>query len=207
MTMRAKSKPVVAMTFLTIVTCALLVYYGGPARAADSETLNAPFDLETAFKASGFMGDGEVAGSVQVQRVPAAVKPRDGSTSSLRLKITYRLKKEWAGVYWQYPANNWGDMPGKRIQHASKITFFAVGEKGGEVVEFKAGGIKRKDKKYKDSFEASTGPQPLTTKWQRFEIPLKDKDLSSVLGAFAWIAAASDNPSGVTFYLDSIRYE
>src|SRR6185436_1946833 len=48
----------------------------------------------------------------------------------------------WGGVYWQYPVNNWGAMPGKRIAPgATKVTFTASGAAGGEVVKFLAGGI------------------------------------------------------------------
>ena len=50
-------------------------------------------------------------------------------------KITYNIgPKGWAGVYYQYPQGNWGDMPGYNIQGAKKLTFWAMGLDGDEVV-------------------------------------------------------------------------
>ena len=40
---------------------------------------------------------------------------------------------------------------------------------------------------YKDSFAATTGPVRLTTLWRRYEMNLRGQNLTSVIGAFAWI--------------------
>src|SRR6266404_2661022 len=61
--------------------------------------------------------------------------------------------------------------PAKQIQSASKVIFWAAGQKGGEIVEFKAGGVTGKT--CQDSFEASTGQIALTKEWKRYEIPLR----------------------------------
>ena len=63
------------------------------------------------------------------------------------IKIVYSGKASngarWAGIYWQYPANNWGTVDkGYDLSKATKLTFWARGAKGGErIEEFKMGGI------------------------------------------------------------------
>ena len=86
-----------------------------------------------------------------------------------------------------------------------KLTFWARGEKGGErIEEFKMGGISGP---YPDSATASIGPLILTPEWKQYAIDLVGKDLSHVIGGFAWSANLDNNPNGCTFYLDEIRYE
>ena len=54
--------------------------------------------------------------------------------------FTYTFgKKKWGGVYWQNKPDNWGHRPGNDYsgEGFTKITFWARGEKGNEVVEFK----------------------------------------------------------------------
>ncbi|HET8891951.1 MAG TPA: hypothetical protein VFQ41_23845, partial [Candidatus Angelobacter sp.] len=86
------------------------------------------------------------------------------------------------------------------------IKFWARGAKGKELVEFKAGGIEAR-RKFGDSFEATLGRVSLSKEWREYEIPLNGKDLSNVIGAFAWVSAADFNPGGVVFYLAHISYE
>ncbi|MDP3297127.1 MAG: hypothetical protein Q8N09_05975 [Thermodesulfovibrionia bacterium] len=170
--------------------------------------LQAPFDMTLFFYPSGWMGDGEY-GTRYIQ-LNTAFKEcnRTGDTDGLCIKISYQPnKKGWAGIYWQYPDSNWGDQRGRRIMGDRRIIFWAKGERGGEVVEFKAGGINAPNKPYRDSFEVFRGRIVLTGEWRRYEISLSGQDLSNVIGAFAWVASRDTNPGGVTFYLDDIRYE
>ena len=110
--------------------------------------------------------------------------------------------KGWAGIYWQYPPNNWGDMQGKYLTGASKLTFWARGENGGEWAEFKVGGISG------DSLgtEVSTGKIELQKNWNQYTIPLSGKDLSNVKAGFFWASYSEKNPSGCIIYLDDINY-
>lgn len=187
-----------------LVTALVLLACAGDAQTV--RTLTAPFDISEAYTASGYMGDGEAGTKLVQMRRVAGEKLRAGDVDEMCTKVTYQPgAKAWAGVYWQSPSDNWGDRPGIRLNGASKITFWAVGAKGGEIVEFKAGGIN--GRAYRDSFEKSMGSVPLTNTWKQYSLPLKGQNLSSVLGAFAWIATAADNPGGLTFYLDAIRYE
>jgi hypothetical protein len=132
------------------------------------------------------------------------------------VKVTYRPgSQRWAGIYAQYnvrqEGSNWGIRPGRDLTGYTELIFWAKGERGGEMVEFKAGGIdSRRDGpqfKYTDSFEKSLGTVKLGKNWQRYELELADEDLSSVIGGFCWVAKAGLNPNGMTFYIDTITYE
>jgi len=85
------------------------------------------------------------------------------------------------------------------------VTFWARGEKGGELVTFKVGGINKK--KNQDTLEKAIGPIELQTEWKSYEIDLSDTNTSSVIGAFAWVASANGNPQGLTFYIDDICFQ
>ena len=126
------------------------------------------------------------------------------------IKIAYSAKASqnagWAGMYWQQPMSNWGDKKGAfNLTGATKLTFWARGDKGGEkITEFKMGGITGE---FPDSDTAAIGPIELTNQWQKFTIDLKGKDLSSVVGGFCWSASKDDNPNGFILFLDDIMYE
>ena len=158
---------------------------------------------ENHFAPSGWMGD---YGDIKIN-LAATEKPRSGNTS---IKITYSAKMTqgagWAGIYWQQPANNWGEKKGGYdLTGASKLTFWARGANGGEkMAEFKMGGITGE---FPDSDSASIGPIELSTEWQKYTIDLKDKDMSHMIGGFCWAASKDDNPNGFVIYLDDIIYE
>jgi hypothetical protein len=178
------------------------------ASCTSSFTLAAPITVDKEFNPSGWLGDGaEEKGKQYVQMFSvASEKPRPGDDNNLVTKVHYRPGSiGWAGVYFLWPANNWGDKPIKKITGASKISFWAAGQKGTEIVEFKAGGIT--GKACQDSFEVSLGQIALSKEWKRYEISLRNHSPLSVVGAFAWVATGDANPGGLTFYIDDIRYD
>ncbi len=127
-------------------------------------------------------------------------------TSCIKISFTEN-GNNWAGIYWQEPENNWGTIPnaGYDITGATKLSFWAKGENGGEKIEFFAGGITGL---HPDSLpKTSTGYITLTNSWQKYTINLASKDLSYVIGGFGWTTNSSNNPSGATFYLDEITYD
>ena len=136
-------------------------------------------------------------------------KPHSGKTC---IKITYKAGlfygNGWSGVYWQYPLNNWGDYPGYRLSGAKKLTFWARGAKGGEMSEFKIGGIREYGKKFKDSFgPVSTGIVKLSPEWKKYSIAISDQDMNMVIGGFCWVTNHVQNRSGCTIYVDDIIIE
>ena len=116
----------------------------------------------------------------------------------------------WAASIGGIPPNsNWAQVDGGfDLSCATKVTFWARGENGGEWAEFKVGGLHGQ---YNDSFgPVSTGSFRLTDEWKQYSISLAGKDLSHVIGGFVWVTNTDrnrGNPNGATIYLDDIRYE
>lgn len=152
---------------------------------------------------SGYMGD---YSDIKIDTA-CFDKPHSGTTC---IKIVYSNAvnngARWAGVYWQSPANNWGDRKGGfDLRGAKKLVFWVRGAKGGErIEEFKLGGITGL---YPDSDIAGIGPVMLTPEWKQYEIDLSGKDLSYISGGFCWSTNLDVNPDGATFYLDDMKYE
>ncbi|MBI5554702.1 MAG: hypothetical protein HY920_02465 [Elusimicrobia bacterium] len=134
-------------------------------------------------------------------------EPHAGKTC---IRIEYNVRESqragWAGIFWQNPSGNWGEKKGGyNLTGATKLTFWARGEKGNEKIKsFKVGGISGT---YPDSCSVSRGPVILKREWRQFTIKLKNRDLSYISGGFCWVAVAGDNPAGIVFYLDDIKFE
>jgi hypothetical protein len=180
---------------------------GQQSQSQHQEAQQSKLDVTALFVASGWMGDGE-QGTKYIQ-LSEAWRKNPHSTPTC-IKVVYSPGPNgFAGIYWQNKPNNWGDKPGENYSQAGyrKLTFWARGESGGEVVEFKAGGIDTPGKPYKDSFEVTTGKISLDSNWHSYTIDLENADLSSVIGGFCWVAARSASPKGLTFYIDDVYYE
>jgi len=155
------------------------------------------------FIPSGWMGD---YGDLRID-TGSKENPYLGDTC---LKITYSGQAtqgaRWAGMCWQHPANNWGNVDaGYDLSRATKLTFWARGEKGGErIEEFKIGGLMGE---FSDSDSAVIGPVILNKDWTQYTIDLKGKDMSYIIGGFCWAANVDNNPNGAVFYLDEIKFE
>lgn len=117
------------------------------------------------------------------------------------------------------PQPNFGNIPNAGITEltgATRLTFWARGEQGGEKIDFFMGGVGRHPvtgARIAD-FPDSTPRRPtvgsiftLSANWQQFSIDLTGADLSYVLGGFGWYATLANNPNGAVFYLDDIQYE
>ena len=177
---------------------------------------------ENAFFSSGWMGElAEFSGDdndttffdfTQIIDEMSTEKVYTGETS---IRISYTPSSgQWGGIYWQYPVNNWGQYPGYDLgstlskEDTVLFSFWAAGELGGEKAEFITGGINDDTLTYRDSFgPESTGVIPLTQDGEVYEIMLTGKDLSQVLGGFAWVTNDIQNPAGSTIYLDDIKFE
>lgn len=164
--------------------------------------------IQTIFTPSGWMGDGEYGRTYLQFSGTDRTAPHSPPTS---IRITYTFgPRRWAGMYWQNQPDNWGGAPGTNHsgKSISKVTFWARGETGKEVVEFKSGGIRNRTKPYRDSFARTAGRIALTKKWKQYRIDLSDADLSSVIGGFAWVASKDYNSGKkITFHLDDIFLE
>ena len=160
------------------------------------------------FAPTGWMGDG-VEGRKYIDFQGASKGQPHSEPFCVAVKYTFGPRR-WAGIYWLNRAANWGDHPGNdySLSNVKRLSFWARGETGEEVVEFKAGDIKVPHKKYQDSFAATLGRVTLGKEWRRYSISLEHKDLSNVIGAFCWVASADFNaPPSITFYLDDMAFE
>jgi hypothetical protein len=108
------------------------------------------------------------------------------------------------GIYWQFPQNNWGELPGYDLSKAARIVFWAKGNTGGESATFHVGGIFSPQKPYPDSFGPISKQVVLTSQWTKYTIDLTGYDLSNVIGGFGWIN--DHNPEGSKIYLDQIYF-
>jgi hypothetical protein len=161
--------------------------------------------------------------------------PQSHQKSATCIKATFKppfgpqYGNSWGGFYFmngvfppdaKEPQQNWGDYPnaGFNLKGATKLTFFARGEKGGEQVEFFVGGIGWPDKPYKESLPKVTIHRKelvfpttfinLSKEWKQYTIDLTGKDLSYVLSGFGWVTNAPRNlGQGITFYIDDIRFD
>lgn len=161
-----------------------------------------PIDVGTTWSASGWMGCGEFGepfvnftqnwrtnpksppACIKIRTEPCPGKPAD--------------KRSFAGIYWLYRPNDWHK--GADLTGYSKLTFWARGETGTEMVEFKIGG-------QDDSDTRTIGETPLEKAWKQYAIDLSGMDLKHIAGGFAWVTSMKNNPSGATFYLDDVRIE
>lgn len=162
------------------------------------------------FAPSGYMGDGKISSTAIVMKTMACKEPRPAGAAGDCYHVTYTPgSMGWAGVYWQYPENNWGANPGKRVEAgATNVTFYAAGTSGGEVIQFIVGGEADMALPYRDSFKM-TKAITLTTALTPYQIDLSGRTYDSgVLGAFAWtIKPPPGSRSPIAFYLDTIRWE
>lgn len=194
----------------TSVVCLLLFNVSGqqvPDPKNVKPTLNT-IDVVKRYTSSGWMGDGK-DGTKYVQ-IDEACKINARPKRQTCIKITYAIGPErWAGIYWLNKPDNWGDKPGEDFSAKAfkRVTFWARGERGGEVVEFKTGGVSGVGKPYKDSFEETTGKVTLEKDWKKYSVNIEGQNLSSVIGVFCWVANGTSNANGLTFYLDEIQFE
>jgi len=124
------------------------------------------------------------------------------------IKVVYNPRggNRWAGIYWQQPANNWGDKQGGfDLSKATYITFWMKGETGNEqLAEVRIGGLKGH---FPDSTTAFKKNIKLTKNWKLYFIDLRGKDTSYIAGGFSFVVNKRQNPNGCTFYIDEVRYE
>lgn len=146
--------------------------------------------------ASGYMGNN---GALRLDE-KCDEKPHSGETC---LKVEYSANDNWAGVFWQSPANDWGDQAGgANLSKSSMLVFWARGEKGGEKVSFFMGGLK--DKAFSDTANRKLENVTLKKEWTRYRIPLDGEDLSYIKTGFGFNFGGQGRP--FAFYLDDIEY-
>lgn len=148
--------------------------------------------------AAGYMGN-TAAVKVDLGHVD---NPKNGVSC---IKVSYAAADQWAGVVWQDPINDWGDVAGGYdLRGAKALAFWARGEKGGEIVNF-GFGVLGADKKHPDSGTGNLKALRLTDQWRRYRVEIgKDVDMQRIKTGFYW--STEGQGATVTFYLDDIQY-
>jgi hypothetical protein len=155
-------------------------------------------DHPASYYPSGWMGSAEAI----TMDEKCTDNPKSGDHC---LKFGYSISGNWGGVVWQNPPNDWGDKPGGfDLSEATRLTFWARGENGGETMKFGFGLLGR-DKVYWDTGKKETGEIALTQEWKQYTIDLKDLNLKRIKTGFYWTLAGQGKP--ITFYLDRIVFE
>lgn len=130
--------------------------------------------------------------------------PDDCFDGDACIRLRYEGRYDWVGVAWQHPPNNWGEQDGGYdLSGATALEVSARGKYGGEKVSFGVG-LLEADRDFPDSGIARVDDVALTHQWQRFEVPLKHIDLSSIKTGFVVTITGRQKP--VTVYLDRIRF-
>lgn len=149
--------------------------------------------------------------------------PHSGATA-IQAKFLIQPGEPYGGVIYQNgvlpdgaqsPLMNLGTIPdaGIDLTGATKLTFWARGDIGGEIIDFFTGGVGWDpnlgvpNSPYPDSHASIHTKVSLSQAWTQYTINLAGADLHYVLGGFGWAANSTDNPSGATFYLDDIQFE
>jgi hypothetical protein len=97
----------------------------------DSGPLTKTFALSDYYTPSGYMGDGANFGSL-VGQTNAGCKPRPAGARGNCYVFTYYPNhtdsEPWAGVFWVFPANNWGSSYGHAIDSTrfKQVRFYAA---------------------------------------------------------------------------------
>jgi hypothetical protein len=163
------------------------------------------------FTPSGWMTQSGYDPAMQLEIHTDWLQNPYAGTTCIKITNTFLAgQAPWAGIYWLYPDENWGTMPnaGYDLTGADSIVFYARGENGGETLQFFAFGVAGP---YGDSTPRWPPPGPsyvqLDTSWTRYVIDIRGKNLSYIIGGFAFVVEPALNGlQDITFYLDNIQY-
>jgi len=177
----------------------------------------------SAYYPSGFMG-ADAALDVDIHD---SSDPCFGLAS---MRIDYDFNKDvrynWAGIYFQYPDNNWGELPGRSLRNATQLSFWVRADHPTKA-QFRMGGINQfphhdPSKPHIDSLkpiwiqEGSTKPSKhpvilsITEEWKQYVVKIGGIDrrqLASVIGAFAIIIDRKEGGLKNSIYLDKITVD
>ncbi|MDR2388312.1 MAG: hypothetical protein LBD89_00800 [Tannerellaceae bacterium] len=174
-------------------------------------------DSRNHFTQRGVMKSG--AGVETPQMNEARTEAYSG-TSAIGVNLSLK-GDEWAGFYFgngvqtpgAEPRYDWGELQaGLNLAGATRLVFHARSEGNPTTrVNFFVGG-NGSGARYPDSDRRETGYVTLTSEWQRFEIDLRNADLSYISGGFGWVTNYLSNPTSrgevsLGFLVDDIYYE
>lgn len=212
-----KAQDILILTIVIIIFLFNVVFVRGQVN-----NKRKPFSISDNYYPTGWMGDGEF-GEENIYLFNDLLDITRSDSHCIKIVYHKQGPKGWSGIYWQNHPNNWGNCPGDNFSKVgyTKLTFWAKGEKGGEVVKFKMGGINPAqysheelglsprviwsqryfinpyrlsgERPFWDSFKITIGYVLLQKEWKKYTFNLKNKDLSSVIGGFCCIIDSHGN--------------
>lgn len=131
---------------------------------------------------------------------------RDPQNGDICAEISYDSSEEdWAGLFIQ-DTGDWKRGPGVGLDltGAKTLSFWARGDRGGEIVQFGYG--YDADRSGEADSDCEIQSKTLSINWNQFELNLEGKDISHINGLFFFRLYSKNNLDGATIYLDNIRY-
>ena len=128
-----------------------------------------------------------------------------GSAIRVEYNIAVDTETTWAGIYFQYPCDNWSNKePSYDLTGFKKLSFWVKGV--GYIEKFMVGGIASTSGEG-DSDEAYTDRIELTNEWKEITIPLTGLDLHRIIGGFGFAVSAEYNEKNMILFIDEIKFE
>jgi hypothetical protein len=174
--------------------------------------LEAPFAVSNFFTPSGYMGDGARLGMLEADVHNAGCKERPpGAVGDCYRFVYHPADNRWAGVYWVYPANNWGSRAGRRIagERFKEVRLQAASATPDLLINFLVGGINDPILPNRDRVSAQTSVR-IGTEWQTIKLDVSGQDFDRLIGALAWSLPYPEDWDGqqpVVIYLDDIVWD
>ncbi len=136
--------------------------------------------------------------------------PAFGKTS-LRITTEF-LPPNWCGIAVACKPDYWGikkNEPAYDLSKATKLVFYARGDKGGETIQVKVGIAG--DKPFGDSAKVASATRWIALKktWERYELPINQTrtNLQRTIIPFTLVTSQIQNEdSEITIWLDQIYY-
>lgn len=154
-------------------------------------------DLEQPYTPTGYMGNHE---AIEVD-LNHTENVHSGSSA---IQIKYNSDKDWYGVGFVDPANDWGTiLGGYDISGAKTFSFWAKASTTNVKATIGFGLIKN-DKPYPDSSIKSIEIE-LTTEWKKYSIKTKRLDLSCIRSGLVLFSSASIFSHEI--YIDDVVFE
>jgi hypothetical protein len=128
-----------------------------------------------------------------------------GNCHQFSFTLTEDVTGWYAGIVWQYPQGNWGELPGLNVQPgATAVRFRAWGSVGGEQVYFNAASTKTP---CSDEVQLTPRLLTLTTTPSNYDLDLGGQTYESgIITGFAWSIGTIPQGQPLVFYVDNIRW-
>lgn len=156
-----------------------------------------PFAIDDRYVPSGYMGASwTLTGS--------GIASPNGACAGSGHKFVFNPPQSntWAGVAWQYPDNNWGELPGLQIMPGGEsVDFYAWSDTPGTVLDFFVG------TEGSDGFSVGLADVELPLEPTFFSIPISDIPYEDVTIPFGW--TVSNNPTTTMvreIYISDLRW-